>query len=105
MNNINKTPDIILQSYIEKWIAQGGRTEENIWGVKNFLTGQGLIGINALIKEAEVQKIAEILNRLREINIDDGGGSMVDEVRQILEAELVKLMTDNPLPKTDEKVI
>src|SRR3990167_8329586 len=43
-----------LQPYVEKWSKQG-RTDDQIWAVKNFLTGQGRIGIKEIsqLKEAE----------------------------------------------------
>ena len=32
----------IIKENIEVWIKQGGRTDEQIYGVKNFMSGRGL---------------------------------------------------------------
>lgn len=67
-----------IRPYVEKWKAQG-RTEEQIFGVENFLTGAGGVGITSLLATARREESelwmnavcsvvdAETLDKIREV--------------------------------------
>lgn len=43
---------MLLSPEVKIWNGQG-RTDDQIWAVQNFLTGQGKMGVERLLKEAE----------------------------------------------------
>ena len=52
-----------LQPYLDTWKSQG-RNAEQIYGVENFLSGQGQLGIEQLISSAHQQWVSEVVERL-----------------------------------------
>ena len=56
MTNKNKQE---WKKFYEAW-AKEGRTEEQKWAVKNFLTGQGAIMISSLLTQEKKRIIREI---------------------------------------------
>jgi len=49
-----------LRPFIEKWESEG-RTTEQKWAVRNFLTGAGANGISHLIEQAKVEERTRII--------------------------------------------
>lgn len=55
-----------LQPYLDTWKSQG-RNAEQIYGVENFLSGQGQLGIEQLLSSAHQQWVSEVVGKLQEL--------------------------------------
>ena len=55
----NKQTDEVIKKYIKAWIGQG-RAEGEVFAVRNFMTGQGLIMVEMIAIEAKIEAMKEL---------------------------------------------
>ena len=84
MNPLRQRISEIVKEHLETWKAQG-RTDEQTYGVKNFMTGQGELMIKNIAKfTAEEMKLdgkgIDVTTMLKDVQYINGYNSAVSEL-------------------------
>ncbi len=66
VTTFQSTGDNNWRHYVEVWSEQG-RSEDEIWAVNNFMTGQGKIMLDSLLQEAYEQGMKATMGEMYEM--------------------------------------
>jgi hypothetical protein len=86
--------DTDWQPYFNEWVKQGGRNEDMRYGVRNFLTGQGMIWINNLLARERSNYKEEVIRKIKKFQgiavpkadkFDKGYFTACEDILEVLE--------------------